>query len=289
MIVTCPGCTAKYRVRDEAVPPEGAELQCASCAALFVAHPPRHSDSEIGAALERITQAKDAAEQKLAELEGQRRNIETRALDAEGQVKNLEAQVLGLKGEVMSAQADARNMRLPLEIELSELRQDHAKLLERANLSAAAETRVLKLDTELARAKAAEANHAPQIERLTQELQSVRTTSGRLSTDLESEQQSVQRLLAELKELRHSDGEVTAEVKRLKDDLSRNAQLMPATATSASVSGLVSAVGPMLWGLEQAIGYLQPFSANEAALAAHVRQLQLLQSVLQRLQKEAAG
>ena len=56
-----------------------------------------------------------------------------------------------------------------------------------------------------------------------------------------------------------------------------------------NVGALVSAVGPMLWGLEQAIKYLEPYGANEAALAAHVRQLQLLQVVLQRLQKEAGA
>ena len=33
----------------------GAELKCPSCAAVFVAHPPKHSDSEIQSAVEKMT------------------------------------------------------------------------------------------------------------------------------------------------------------------------------------------------------------------------------------------
>lgn len=40
MIVTCPRCSAKYRVRNESVPEEGARLRCPSCDALFLAKLP---------------------------------------------------------------------------------------------------------------------------------------------------------------------------------------------------------------------------------------------------------
>jgi predicted Zn finger-like uncharacterized protein len=40
MIVTCPGCASKYRVRNEAVPPDGARMRCPKCETLFLAKPP---------------------------------------------------------------------------------------------------------------------------------------------------------------------------------------------------------------------------------------------------------
>jgi hypothetical protein len=49
---------------------------------------------------------------------------------------------------------------------------------------------------------------------------------------------------------------------------------------------LIGAVSPMLWGLEQAIRYLEPFAAGEPEMAGHLRQLQLLQGVLKRLAAE---
>lgn len=293
MIVTCPGCGSKYRVRDEAVPPGGAELKCPSCGAVFVAHPPKHSEEEIGAAVERITKAKDAAEQRLAEVETIRAELERRLGEAEARAQKLEAQIVVLKSELAGQQNDARNALGPLEAEVARLRDENARAMARANAAQDAEMRVLSLTEELARARAA-ANHAPEVQRLTEELQSAQKTTGRLYTDLDVEKQNVARLETELKVARANaskvsgaDGEVTAEVKRLKEELAR-AQQSASAAPGGNLGALVSAVGPMLWGLEQAIKYLEPFGANEAALQAHVRQLQLLQVVLQRLQKESA-
>lgn len=62
MIVTCPSCTAKYRVRDEVVPNEGAELRCAKCEESFAAFPPKHSDDDVREALERVGQMKGLVE-----------------------------------------------------------------------------------------------------------------------------------------------------------------------------------------------------------------------------------
>ena len=45
MIVTCPGCTSKYRVRNEAVPAEGARMRCPKCETLFLAKPPAGGES----------------------------------------------------------------------------------------------------------------------------------------------------------------------------------------------------------------------------------------------------
>ncbi|MBN2357856.1 MAG: zinc-ribbon domain-containing protein [Deltaproteobacteria bacterium] len=46
MIVTCPGCNAKFRVKDETIPPGGAKMQCPKCATMFAA---RRSDDPGGA------------------------------------------------------------------------------------------------------------------------------------------------------------------------------------------------------------------------------------------------
>lgn len=291
MIVTCPGCSSKYRVRDEAVPVGGAELKCPSCGAVFVAHPPKHSEEEIATAVERITKAKEAAEQRLAEIEGARAELERRAAEAEARAQKLDAQVVVLKSELVGLQSEARSLMVPLEAEVARLRDENVRAMARANAAQDAEMRVLQLTEELARARAA-ANHAPEIQRLTEELQSAQKTTGRLYTDLDVERQNVARLEAELQRLKAQpvDGEVTQEVKRLKEELARASQQSASNGSSnASVNALVSAVGPMLWGLEQAIKYLEPYGANEAALAAHVRQLQLLQVVLQRLQKESGA
>ncbi|MCP4501330.1 MAG: hypothetical protein GY822_15335, partial [Deltaproteobacteria bacterium] len=40
MIVTCPGCSANYRVRNEAVPEGGARMKCPKCNTMFLAKPP---------------------------------------------------------------------------------------------------------------------------------------------------------------------------------------------------------------------------------------------------------
>lgn len=40
MIVTCPGCSSKYRVRNESVPADGARMRCPKCETLFLAKPP---------------------------------------------------------------------------------------------------------------------------------------------------------------------------------------------------------------------------------------------------------
>jgi predicted Zn finger-like uncharacterized protein len=45
MIVTCPGCSSKYRVRNETVPAEGARMRCPKCETLFLAKPPDASAS----------------------------------------------------------------------------------------------------------------------------------------------------------------------------------------------------------------------------------------------------
>lgn len=279
MIVTCPGCSSKYRVRDEAVPEGGAELRCPTCNAVFMAHPPRHSDTEIAGAVEKLTRAKDAAEQKLGEVEQRLADAERRAHEAEARQQQAEAQIIVLRSELQSTQVEARGAAAPLEAEVLRLRDEVGRLASLATVAADAETRILQLTEDLARARAA-ANHAPEVARLTEELNSAQITTGRLLTELEAERQKHAHAAgdgARIAELQH-------ELVRLRDELSRAG---PRTAASPNLTSLLAAIAPMLWGLEQALQYLEPFAGNEPALAGHVRQLQLLQGLLKRLAQEA--
>jgi chromosome segregation ATPase len=287
-------------VRDEAVPQGGAELKCPSCGAVFVAHPPKHSEEEIATAVERITKAKDAAEARVGELERKVADADRRALEAEARVQQLEAQIIVLRSEIQGVQQDAMSRVGPLEGEVQRLRDEAARLAVRANAAQDAEMRILQMTEEVARARAA-ANHAPEVQRLTDELLSAQKTTGRLYTDLEVERQNAQRLEGEVlslqQQLQHGAGKsngtdiaMQLEVERLKDELARVSASLGATnpqGISPTLMNLVAAVGPMLWGLEQAIKYLEPYGASEAALASHVKQLQLLEKVLQRLSKES--
>jgi predicted Zn finger-like uncharacterized protein len=40
MIVTCPGCSSKYRVKNDSVPADGAKMKCPKCNTMFLAKPP---------------------------------------------------------------------------------------------------------------------------------------------------------------------------------------------------------------------------------------------------------
>jgi hypothetical protein len=78
------------------------------------------------------------------------------------------------------------------------------------------------------------------------------------------------------------------EIQRLRTDLMK-AATMPlgktadATAGTSEITSLIAALPPMMWGLERAVEYLEPFAKTETMLDAHVRQLSLLRSVLKKL------
>ena len=152
MIVTCPGCSAKYRVRDEAVPEGGAELRCPTCNASFMALPPKHSEGEIAGAVDKLTRAKEAAEQRLAEqdhrrVEAERRAIEAerRAQEAEARLQQAEAQVIVLQSELQGTRAESRGAQVPLENEIVRLREELPRMAARANFAADADQRILHL------------------------------------------------------------------------------------------------------------------------------------------------
>jgi hypothetical protein len=268
---------------------------------VFVAHPPKHSDAEIHTALEKMTRAKETADERTSALEKERADLDRRAADAERRAgeaearqQQAEAQVIVLRSELASVQNDARAAMAPLEQELTRLREEAARANARANAASEAELRVLSMTEELARARAA-ANHAPEVTRLNEELNAAQRGAGRLRTDLEIAQQEIARLNAQLALAGSGSSaaeaslksQLEAELTRLREQLSNQATVPPGPALSPTLASLIAAVGPLLWGLEQTIKYLEPFGANEPALAGHLKQLQLVHGVLTRLTKEA--
>jgi serine/threonine protein kinase len=75
----------------------------------------------------------------------------------------------------------------------------------------------------------------------------------------------------------------TSEVQRLKAEVARLEEKIVSLSSLSPSASLIGAVGPLLWGLEQAIAHLATPAAADATLAQHVRQLQLLHAVLKRL------
>ncbi|MBM4280110.1 MAG: hypothetical protein FJ137_04940 [Deltaproteobacteria bacterium] len=61
MIVTCPGCASKYRVKNESVPDEGARMRCPKCETQFLARPPSDQRGSEGASSSSIPPGLTAA------------------------------------------------------------------------------------------------------------------------------------------------------------------------------------------------------------------------------------
>ncbi len=257
MIVTCPSCNAKYRVRDDAVPHGGAQLKCPECSTMFLAHRPAHDDRELTSAIDRLTKQNHEAEGRIHDLEKRVKDVGS---DAERQ-----------KAEFRRLNEEAGRALAVRDREIADLKQ------------------------ELARGS----GQLVEISALKDALIHAQQTSARLTSELDSQRGVIAHLQEELQRARQSGGAVgrgpsgdTAAleqtVQQLRSQLDDALQKVHRAAPDGPLLALIGAVSPMLWGLDQAIRYLEPFSANEPTLAAHLRQLQLLAGVLKRL-TEAAG
>ncbi|MCA9563255.1 MAG: zinc-ribbon domain-containing protein, partial [Myxococcales bacterium] len=51
MIVECPECTSRYRVREEKLPAGGGNIQCPGCGAVFPAQAAKGSENDLVADL----------------------------------------------------------------------------------------------------------------------------------------------------------------------------------------------------------------------------------------------
>jgi len=220
MIVTCPQCMAKYRVRDEQVPDEGAELECPECATHFLAQRP--DEKELSVVVDRLKETRDKL---LLAVEQHKRDA-----------------------EMARAELDA------------------ARAHNEAHRSAAEATRV---QLEALRADAL------------RELRTRDEEIGRLRTELDVGSAECARLI-------QISGETEREVQRLRNELLKASTLAHAenaqpAQTALGVMPLIAALPPMLWGLERAVEYLEPFAKTETTLDTHVRQLSLLRGLLKKL------
>jgi predicted Zn finger-like uncharacterized protein len=325
MIVTCPSCSAKYRVRDDAVPTEGAQLKCPECATMFLAHRPAHDDQELAGAIERLTEARDAIQGELHEAEKKLKDVQA---DAERKQKELLAaneaagRALAARDkELQEALAQAAASRGTAEHSASLLAQvgQLQQQLDTANRMRAEATRPFEQKVqELARELQAARDEADRLKLSgsvpapvtvgtpalgnSSELQEARTQllsaqklAGKLTHDVDVARREarsakdraddLERQLAAASGGGAKNSVLEQEVQRLKEQLATAAgggDMAPEVAT------LVGAIAPMLWGLDQAIDYIEPFAQNEAALGTHVQKLKLLAGLLKRL-AEAAG
>jgi predicted Zn finger-like uncharacterized protein len=256
VIVTCPSCASKYRVRDEAVPAGGAELECPSCKAVFVAHPPKDAAPDVAALADKLTRQKEQADHRLNELEAQLQRaqadngrLESRAHAAEQSVARLTDEVRRLQHHASVAAGETAEL-LSVKTTLLELQRRERSVsaeLDVANgLISSLQTEVTSWKTKASSSISPAAQQ--RIDALTQELATARQQLASSSSSSSS-----------------------------------------GGSMSPTVRSLVAAVSPMLWGLENSVTDLEQFSANDATLGGHVKQLRLLQKVLQRLVDEGAA
>lgn len=299
MIVTCPTCAAKYRVRDEAVPPGGAELECPTCKAIFVAHPPRREDPEVTALAEKLVRQKEQSDKRQRELEASlsrtlatKEELTRKLQDRELELARLEAQLTEAQrrvddkqSELVRSEARAQTAEASLLRLGDELRRTEAQLATvDANGEELTSVKLLLLETQRrerqALADIAVANQLVASLQAEVGLAAVRAPSSTFGPGLGADHsQQIAQLNAEITQLQERLSSSTA---------SSTSSTSSADASSAQLRSLVAAVGPLLWGLEQSLAYFEQFAGNEPALANHVRQLRLLQKVLQRLVDEGA-
>jgi len=219
MIVTCPQCNAKYRVRDEQVPDEGAELECPECATHFLAQRP--TEKELSVVVDKLKETRDKL---LATIEQQKRELELMKSELEAARAHNEAH--RASGESARVQMDA-------------LRNE-------------AHREVRARDDEIARLRA--------------ELDVGSAECARLVQMTSEQERETQRLKNELMKAQTSSG-----------------------GAGPELTALLAALPPMLWGLERAVEYLEPFAKSETTLDAHVRQLALLRGLLKKLAEGQRG
>jgi predicted Zn finger-like uncharacterized protein len=274
MIVTCPQCSAKYRVRDEAIPVGGAELECPECSAHFIAHPP--STEDLNRAIDKLTDAKTTLEARLDEKSSQLEAAKQEADELQAQLERLRAE-----GAQAIQMRDDELARLKSEVasktnELGHLGADIGKLRTAAEEGArwreqlhAAQGEVSKLREQIT---AMSAVHA-ELEMARQRITMLENTE----RGMPGAEQKVAALEAEVKSLKD---QLALSLAKASDSGRGGASIPP------EVASMVAAMGPMLWGLDKAIEYLEPFSGNEEALAGHVRQLKTLAGIIKRLTAE---
>lgn len=287
MIVTCPSCNAKYRVRDEAVPTSGAQLRCPECSTMFLARRPAHQEQELVEAVERLSQANQEAEQKAAELARQLAECKRHRDATDREMLRQREDSTHLLATKESALRQSERRWEAAQEELRAAKATEARLegleLARANLS----LEVTQLRHELATTRQ-NASPRAEFEALQQSWSDLRIAHQRLSDERNADRGVIVHLQEELQRVRSEPAQ--AAVAQLERELAAaQAELRSArdktglASVEDEVMALMTAIAPLLWALDQSVQYLSPFSATEPVLSNHVRNLQLLSGVLRKL------
>ena len=278
MIVTCPSCASKYRVRDEAVPAGGAELECPSCKEVFIAHPPRRDDPELAALADKMQRQKEHADQQLHDLESSLQ----RTLAAKDELsRRLQEK------DVDNARVEARA--IAAEGSVNRLTDELRRHQQRASLGAGDAAELVAVRNQLLETQRRERMLSADLEVANTLVSSLQIEMNALRARAPSQSFSRPQEISLIAQQR-IDG-LTTEILALRQQLvdAGDRGSSSSSPMSPAIRSLIAAVGPMLWGLDQSVGYLEQFAANEATLANHVKQLRLLQKVLQRLVDEGAA
>ena len=254
-----------------------------------MAHAPKADVQGIAAALERMTGERASAEQRVVELERAAEaqvnldeagalvkareeivRVEVRARTAESRLQSSESRAQSAESRAQSAVSRAKSAEgrsAAYEATIARLNDDVVKALERAGdqseLTAVKQSLAESVREHKATAAALDVAHGV-LASLQAELTQARAASSVAASDQAQAVQTITDLQLEMEKLR----------------------AQPAVAPGATgppATSLIAAVGPMLWGLEHSIKYLEQFADGDATLAGHVRQLQLLDKVLTRL------
>jgi|GEM_PF-1294885 len=216
----------------------------------------------------------------------------------EGRIASLEQALSAAKSAEAAASSTLASERAAWEAERAGL-QASSSAVDAAE--AARQTRALEeLRTQLAAAVEAKSAAEGAAVRVRTEAQAVHAQATRAVAELQqrlgvvehertawqAEQARLQGLLAAAQ---GTDGRAAAEVAELRQRIVDLQGQVADPAMLATVRSLVDAVDPLRWGLGSAIDYLSPFEGNDAALAAHVRNLRLLSATLARLVGEASA
>jgi len=276
VIVTCPSCASKYRVRDEAVPAGGAELECPSCKAVFIAHPPKRDDPEVAALADKMLRQKEHADQRLHDLESSlqrtlaaKDELSRRLQDKDVDNARVEARAIAAEGSVARLTDELRRQQ------------------QRASLGAGDAAELASVKHQLLESQRRERTLAAELEVANSLVSSLQIEMNALRARAPSQSFGRPQEISPIAQQR-IDG-LTTEILGLRQQLADVGNRGSSSSMSPGIRSLIAAIGPMLWGLDQSVGYLEQFAANEATLAGHVKQLRLLQKVLQRLVDEGAA
>ena len=310
MIVTCPNCTTKFRVRDDSVPEEGAQLKCASCSTVFMAYAPKKSDEDIKTIVEKLKAAKEAATERAKAVEAELHPLKLRLANFEIELQKLRTQNLQLSQEADDLRRGREAIERRFHDEVSRLKDElnaarshgHEDAELRAKLAALStenetwrsraedanhlKDEVVRLQADLLKVKASTALGTPEeVRRLQAALDVAQRTTGKLTVELESARQELAQA--------EGGGSVESGAAKERDHYRNEAERLRKQLALMVDDGrefvdpdeLLNSVGPLLWGLDNAIEYISPFAGTEPLLQGHFRQLQLLSGVIHRLKK----